>query len=190
MGGRREEAYEQGIGTQHSPAPSATDRMAALAAESRGDCALFDRWNASRSRQLIGAAEVAQSVTTVTLPTPVNEWQARELARIPDPETRREVWREVMEEHGENVREEARTHFVCGIGRGAAFSHGRKRFYPRKSPCAQPAPQPHAPGCRRRALRWHRRGVHLNMGWFVVTGPLRGMWRVRHGGRNQALGIL
>ncbi len=37
-------------------------------------------WNASRARQLIGAADVQKSVTTVTLSS---ERQARELARVP-----------------------------------------------------------------------------------------------------------
>lgn len=55
-------------------------------------------WNASRSRQLIGAAEAVasmQSVTVVTqseLPSVQTERQARELAKIKDPEIRAEVW--------------------------------------------------------------------------------------------------
>lgn len=39
--------------------------------------------SASRARQLVGAAEVAASVTNVTLST---ESQARELSRVPAPE--------------------------------------------------------------------------------------------------------
>lgn len=62
-----------------------------------------ERWGfvASRARQLISAAEVAQSVTTVTLPPPVNEAQARELVPLrDDPETMRQAWQDANEATG------------------------------------------------------------------------------------------
>lgn len=66
-------------------------------------CAERWGWNSSRARQLIGAAEAAASVTTVTLPPPSNERTARELVRIKDLEERAEVWQQVQQAHGENV---------------------------------------------------------------------------------------
>jgi hypothetical protein len=62
-------------------------------------------WKRSRAEQLITAAsvanELAASVTTVT-EAPMNERQARELARLPE-EQRAEVWSRAVEEHGERV---------------------------------------------------------------------------------------
>jgi hypothetical protein len=63
-----------------------------------------ERWGFSRfyAHRLIEAAEVANDV----LPTgnvPKSERQARELARLPDPESRREVWQQVVADHGANV---------------------------------------------------------------------------------------
>lgn len=52
-------------------------------------------WSASRARQLIGASEVATKLETVTIVTPANEAQARELARVPE-EKRPQVWEEAV----------------------------------------------------------------------------------------------
>lgn len=65
------------------------------------------RFHLSRSRlyQLMDAAQVAEAVSTIVdteaapLPRPANEAQARELARLPDAETQRETWAEVVTEH-------------------------------------------------------------------------------------------
>jgi len=57
-----------------------------------------ERWSLSRARayQLIGAAEVVSTVVDNGLPAPMTERQARELARVPEPE-RADVWREALE---------------------------------------------------------------------------------------------
>lgn len=59
------------------------------------------RWNFNRHRasQLISAVGVVTNVTVAGLPAPVNEGQARELARVPAPE-RAEVWHEAHERTG------------------------------------------------------------------------------------------
>ena len=65
-----------------------------------------ERWGMSRPRayQLMQAAEVASSLSTnVDTPPLETEAQARELTRLPQPETVREVWAEVKEEKGERV---------------------------------------------------------------------------------------
>jgi hypothetical protein len=57
-------------------------------------------WSASRSRRLISSAEAVAAMQSVPIGTvaPVqNEGQARELAKIKDPETRAQVWRQVNE---------------------------------------------------------------------------------------------
>jgi len=61
-------------------------------------------WVASRARQLIAAAEVAKTVTMVTLPPP-NERQARELVPLLRQDEAKviEVWRELREQYGEEV---------------------------------------------------------------------------------------
>jgi len=46
------------------------------------------------------AAGVVSTVVDTGLPAPTSERQVRELARIPDPETRRAVWQQVTETHG------------------------------------------------------------------------------------------
>lgn len=53
-----------------------------------------DRWgfNASRARQLIGAAEIAGRIESVTIVTPATESQARPLAALP-PEQQPEAWK-------------------------------------------------------------------------------------------------
>lgn len=53
-----------------------------------------DRWgfNASRARQLIGAAEIAGRIESVTIVTPATESQARPLAVLP-PEQQPEAWK-------------------------------------------------------------------------------------------------
>jgi site-specific DNA-methyltransferase (adenine-specific) len=57
-----------------------------------------DRWRmvASRARQLIGAAQVVANLESVTIVTPDNESQARELAPL-EPDAQREVWKKVVE---------------------------------------------------------------------------------------------
>lgn len=68
-----------------------------------------ERWGfqASRARQLIGAAETVTTVTATGLPAPDNERQARALARLrDDPEAMTTAWshaRESAEEHGRPV---------------------------------------------------------------------------------------
>jgi hypothetical protein len=52
----------------------------------------------------MAAAEVVNDLSPegdIALPT--TERQARELARIPDVETRREVWQQVVQDHGDDV---------------------------------------------------------------------------------------
>jgi hypothetical protein len=57
-----------------------------------------ERWNLSRPRayQLIDAAQVVDTVSTIVDSVPVNEAQARPLATLPA-EQQREVWREAVE---------------------------------------------------------------------------------------------
>ncbi len=96
-----------------------------------------ERWGWSRrySYNLMVAAEAVSDVCAIAhtdaapLPPPKNEGQARELARLPDAETRREVWQQVREEHGEavtaaDVRRAADA--ARGI-RGATTNEGRAR---------------------------------------------------------------
>lgn len=52
-------------------------------------------WSASRSRQIIAAAEVAERVESVTTVTPGNERQVRPLAALP-PEQQAEAWEEAV----------------------------------------------------------------------------------------------
>lgn len=57
-------------------------------------------WSASRSRRLISSAEAVASMQSVpigTLSKVQNEGQARELAKIKDPEIRAQVWQQVNE---------------------------------------------------------------------------------------------
>lgn len=56
------------------------------------------RWQMSRAHayRMIEAAEVVSPIGDTDLPLPANEGQARELARIPEPD-RAEVWRAVIE---------------------------------------------------------------------------------------------
>lgn len=56
------------------------------------------RWGFTdrRARQLMASAEVVGTIVPTGLPSPANEGQARELARVPEPE-RAEVWREAHE---------------------------------------------------------------------------------------------
>ena len=49
------------------------------------------------------AARINLELSAIAETLPANEAQARELARIPDPETRAQVWTAVVEEHGERV---------------------------------------------------------------------------------------
>ncbi len=62
-----------------------------------------ERWGFSRihAHRLIEAAEVVSVLPIGN--TPNRESQARELARLPEPEAVREVWAEVTEEHGDAV---------------------------------------------------------------------------------------
>jgi len=63
-----------------------------------------ERWGWGRNyvNKQIKAAEVARALGT-DVPIPANEAQARELARIPDPTARQDVWRRSVEEHGNRV---------------------------------------------------------------------------------------
>ncbi len=60
-----------------------------------------ERWNLSRPRayELINAAGVVSAMADTGLPAPSNERQARELAKVPEPQ-RAEVWRETVERTG------------------------------------------------------------------------------------------
>jgi hypothetical protein len=60
-----------------------------------------DRWSMSRPRayQLIEAAAAVSTTVDSGLPAPVNEAQARELARVPEPE-RADVWQRAVEQTG------------------------------------------------------------------------------------------
>lgn len=57
-----------------------------------------ERWGFSRQRaqQFTAAAELATTMVDTGLPTPTNERQTRELAKVPEAE-RAEVWREAVE---------------------------------------------------------------------------------------------
>jgi hypothetical protein len=59
---------------------------------------LEQRWQMSRSyaHRMIAAAEVVLPIGNIGLPTPSTESQARELAKVPEPE-RADVWREAVE---------------------------------------------------------------------------------------------
>jgi hypothetical protein len=59
-------------------------------------------WTARHANRLMDAAEVVRQIGPIG-PIPATESQARELAKLPDPETRREVWQATVEKHGENV---------------------------------------------------------------------------------------
>lgn len=64
------------------------------------------RWGLSRTRsyELIDAARVAIEMSGMPdIAPPANARQATELARIPDPETRADVWHRAVEELGESV---------------------------------------------------------------------------------------
>lgn len=56
------------------------------------------RWNLSRAHayRMIAAAEVVSPIGDTELPMPANEGQARELAKVPEPE-RADIWRETVE---------------------------------------------------------------------------------------------
>lgn len=55
-------------------------------------------WSASRSRRLITSAEAVAAMQSVPIGTPVtNEGQARELAKIKDPELRADIWQQANE---------------------------------------------------------------------------------------------
>lgn len=58
----------------------------------------MERWGFcdSRARQLVMAAKVVTNVTAAGLPGPANEGQARELAKVAEPDRER-VWRETLE---------------------------------------------------------------------------------------------
>jgi hypothetical protein len=60
-----------------------------------------ERWGFTerRARQLMASAEAVGTIVPTGLPAPANEGQARELARVPEPE-RAEVWRETIERTG------------------------------------------------------------------------------------------
>jgi len=53
-------------------------------------------FNASRARQLIGAARTYDNIKSVTIVTPVTESQARPLAKL-EPEQQREAWQQAVE---------------------------------------------------------------------------------------------
>lgn len=57
-----------------------------------------ERWNFNRHRasQLISAVDVVTNVTSVGLPAPANEGQARELAKVPA-EDRADVWADTLD---------------------------------------------------------------------------------------------
>lgn len=56
------------------------------------------RWGFTRQRaqQITAAAELATTIVDTGLPAPANEGQARELAKVPEPE-RAEVWQKTVE---------------------------------------------------------------------------------------------
>lgn len=68
----------------------------AAAADAEFEDYCRERWGFSKVRatQMISAAQTVTMVTTEGLPSPENERQARELARVPE-EERPEVWREI-----------------------------------------------------------------------------------------------
>lgn len=63
-----------------------------------------DRWGFSRvqAHRLIEASEVVATLPIGNV-TPHNEAQARELARIDDPQQRADVWRTAVDAHGDKV---------------------------------------------------------------------------------------
>jgi len=66
------------------------------------------RWgfSDSRARQLTMAARTVTTVTARGLPAPTSERQARELARVPEPQ-REQVWREALDRTGGQPTAEA-----------------------------------------------------------------------------------
>lgn len=58
-------------------------------------------FSASRARQLIGAAETVENLKSVTIVTPSNEGQVRELSCL-EPDEQRKVWAETVKEKGES----------------------------------------------------------------------------------------
>jgi hypothetical protein len=63
-------------------------------------------WKRARADQMIRAAETVALLDTTVSSPPANEAQARELARIEDPERVTEVWQEATERYGERVTAE------------------------------------------------------------------------------------
>lgn len=57
-----------------------------------------ERWNLSRTRayELMSASGIVSAIADTGLPVPVNEGQARELARVPESQ-RAEVWQQTLE---------------------------------------------------------------------------------------------
>jgi len=79
-------------------------------------------WHRAHAYRLMEAATVVKELSPMgDTPPPTNERQARELARIPDPAVRADVWREVAVERGvahvtaERIRETAERHAAAAI---------------------------------------------------------------------------
>jgi hypothetical protein len=59
-------------------------------------------WGRNYTNKLISASEIVAELGT-TVPSPTSERQVRELARLPDPDARREVWQQVVEDYGDDI---------------------------------------------------------------------------------------
>ena len=112
-----------------------------------------ERWGMSdrRARQLMSAAEVTGTVVPAGLPAPSNEAQARELARVPEPD-RADVWQRAVEQTGGKptaaaVREAHQPKPAETLDRlfsaaSAIIEHGATDEAEPVAPIAFPAPEP------------------------------------------------
>jgi 6,7-dimethyl-8-ribityllumazine synthase len=62
---------------------------------------------------------IGELPTMVGVPVTKNESQARERARVRDPEARGEVWQAAVEEHGERVTAVARSRQMAALAETA-----------------------------------------------------------------------
>jgi hypothetical protein len=101
-----EEVIERGLGTFVEVGEALTEiRDSRLYQDTHGTFERYcrERWGISRPRayELIGAATVVRELSGMPdRPLPQNARQATEIARIPEPARRAEVWHDTIERHG------------------------------------------------------------------------------------------
>lgn len=97
------------------------------------------RWgySSSRARQLIGAAQAAEAVESVTsgntLAAPINERQARVLASLPDERLQADVWAKAVETAPKNYNGEAKVS-ASHVAKVAAEVTANGKAEPEKKP--------------------------------------------------------